>query len=1016
MSRISTISIKRPVLAWVMSIVIILFGLISWLELGVREYPAVDPPVITISTSYTGASADIIQREITEPIESQVNAVSGIRSLTSSSSEGRSVIVVEFGVGTDLEVAANDVRDRVSRAVEDLPDDARPPSVRKEDADSDPILFVNLWSPVRDRMELTRIGRDVFRERLRTIDGISIVSVWGQQRPVIRILMDPGLMAAYDVTPQDVRAALEREHLELPAGLIEGSDIEMTIRTMGRMSDVEEFNRLIIRSDNGRVVRLQDIGSAVLTSRDSKTILRRDGEPMVGLAAIPQPGSNQIEAADEFYRRIEEIRRELPPDIEVMTGFDTTEFIRDSIADVQQSILFAFLLVVGTLYLFLRDLRTTFIPLVVIPISILGSFFVIWLFGFTINTLTLLALILAIGLVVDDAVVVVENIYRRMEEGLPPMKAGIEGMREIFFAVIATSLALVAVFIPILFLDGVTGRLFREFGVVMTGAVVISTFVSVTLAPMLSTRVLGSRREPGAIYLRTESLFRRLNRLFASSLERFLADRSRTVRILGGVVLGMILLFMHLPEEVAPLEDRSMLNISATAPEGATFDYMDRVMEQIAEVVREHVPEARSYNSITSQGGTNRGNGFITLQPPGERKRSQAEIAAALRPELARITGARVNVSEPQTLSGGTAGLPIQFVVQTPSLERLREVIPEFLEEARNHPAFSFVDVDLKFNRPELRVEIDRDRARALGVTVSDIVQTMQYSYSGSRFGYFEMDGRQYWVQGRLFDEYRRTPGDMRDLHVRNSNGELIPVDNLVSFTESSSPPELFRFNRISSATFSASLADGYSMGEGIAAMREIAGRVLDESFSTDLRGLSREFEESVSSIYFIFLLAIVFIYLILAAQFESFRDPLIILITVPLALAGALFALWYFGQTLNIFSKIAMIMLIGMVTKNGILIVEFANQRREAGLTVSEAVRSAAVIRFRPILMTSVSTILGILPLALGIGAGAESRVPIGIVVIGGMVIGTFLTLFIIPSVYTMMAKDGAGVDGAGG
>src|SRR5690625_120717 len=1008
MSSLSTISIRRPVLASVMSIVIVIFGILSYFELGIREYPVVDPPVITISTSYTGANADIIEREITEPIEAQVNAVSGIRTLSSVSQEGRSVIQVEFSIDTDLEVAANDVRDRVSRAVENLPPDANPPSVRKEDSDSDPIIFVNLSSDRRDRMELTQIARDIFREQLRTIDGVSIVSVWGQQRYTIRLWMDPDLLDAYDLTPQDVHGALRSENIELPSGIIRGDDMEMTIRTMGRMSGVDEFNHLILREERGNIIRFQDVGHAELTTRDSRTVLKRNGEPMVGLAVIPQPGSNQIESADEVYRRIDRIMEDLPSDIKIQAGFDKTDFIRESISDVQSSILTAFLLVVAIIFLFLRDVRSTFIPIVVVPIALLGAFFIMYSFGFTINILTLLALILAIGLVVDDAIIVLENIYSKMEEGLDPINAGIEGTREIFFAIIATTLALVSVFTPILFLEGVTGRLFREFGMVIAGAVVISSFVALTLTPMLSTRMLGSGNSGNStFYKKTEPWFRRVNEIYSRALDKFLEQRENAFWILGGSVAVILGMFVMLPEEVAPLEDRSTLNISARAPEGATFDYMDQVMDQVSDLVAHEVPESLVLNTITSRGAANSAEGFLTLAHASDRSRSQMKSADALGTALSRLPGAQVNVSQQQTLSGTSSGLPVEFVIQAPSLENLREVIPGFLDEARRNPAFSFVDVDLKFNRPELRVDIDRSRSRSLGVSVSDIAETLQLAYSGSRYGYFDMDGRQYWVQVQLMNEKRSTPRDLRALHVRGAGGDLIGLDNLVELQEASSPPELYRFNRLSSATFSASLAEGYSIADGIAAMRNIASDRLGEEFSTDLKGTSREFEESVSNLYFIFILAVIFIYLVLAAQFESFRDPLIILLTVPLALVGSLLALWYFGESLNIFSKIAMIMLIGLVTKNGILIVEFANQKQQQGLSLSEAIRGAAISRFRPIMMTTLSTVLGILPLALAMGAGAESRVSMGIAVIGGMIIGTLLSLFVVPAIYTYLATD---------
>ncbi len=1008
MSKISSISIRRPVLASVMSIVIVVFGIIAYPNLGVREYPAVDMPVITVSTSYSGANADVIEREVTEPLEAQINAVSGIRNLTSISASGSSLIRVEFDINVDMETAANDVRDRVYRAVESLPPEANPPSVRKEDADSSPIIFMNINSPVRDRLELTALARDVFRERLRTIDGISIVSVWGQQRYAIRLWLDPSKMAAYAITPIDIRNAIDQENIELPTGIIEGETVELTIRTSGRMSDVEEFNNLIIREEAGRVIRFQDIGYAELGTRDDRSVLKRNGVPMVGIAAIPQPGSNQIAAVDEFNLRVDQIRAELPSDIEVTVGFDTTEFIRESIKDVQSTIFLAFTLVVLIIFLFLRNWRTTVIPMLVVPITLIGSFFVIFVAGFTINILTLLAMILAIGLVVDDAIIVLENIYSKMEQGMGPVEGGVLGTREIFFAVISTSLALISVFTPILFLEGVTGRLFQEFGVVIAGCVIISSFVALTLTPMLTTRMLTQKRGKSDFYLRTEPYFEAANRWYSNLLEKMIHNRKKAI---SGLALAIVLiagLFLLIPEEVAPLEDRSTLQISATAPEGATFDYMDLFMDQVTRVVNETIgPQIRSFNTVTSPNATNTGSGYITLVHPSERRESQQEIANRLGRELGKLTGAQTYVTQPQSLSGGTGGLPVQFVVQSNDVDDLQHIIPDFLIAARAHPAFSFVDVNLKFNRPELLVEIDRNRARALGVTVRDIAQTLQLTYSGSRFGYFNKDGRQYWVMGQVSRDDRSEPMNLRSLYVRNSRGELVQLDNLVNLVEASGPPQLYRYDRLSSATFSAALAPGYTIGDGISAMRQISAEHLDHRFSTQLSGLSRDFEESVSSLYFIFLLAILFIYLVLSAQFESFRDPLVILLTVPLAVFGALLSLWYFGETLNIFSKIGIVMLVGLVTKNGILIVEFANQRQMQGFSVIEAAKDAAKARFRPILMTTSSTVLGILPLALGIGAGAESRISMGIAVIGGMLVGTFLTLFVIPAMYTYLAED---------
>lgn len=1009
---LSSLSIRRPVLATVFSIVITLFGMISFTYLGVREYPAVDPPVITVSTTYIGANADVIESQITEPLEESVNGVAGIRTLTSTSREGRSTITVEFDLDVDLETAANDVRDRVSRAVSNLPPDAEPPVVSKADADTSPIVFLNVKSDQRDLLDLTNIAINDFKERLQTIPGVSSVQIWGSKRYSMRLWFDPLKLAAYNLTPLDVRNALNRENVELPSGRIEGNATELTVRTMGRMTKVQEFNNLIIKKMGDNTVRFKDIGHAELGPENERTVLKRDGIPMVGVVLIPQPGSNQIAIADEFYKRVDQIKRDLPADIQVAVGFDTTEYVRDSITEVQQTIFIALFLVIFIIFFFLRDWRTTLIPIIVIPISLIGAFFIMYIAGFSINVLTLLAIVLAIGLVVDDAIVVLENIYAKVEKGMKPVEAGIIGSQEIFFAIIATTLALVSVFMPILFLGGLTGRLFREFGLVIAGSVLISSFVALTLTPMLSSKLLHRGQKHSWFYIKTEPFFVGLNDFYKSSLAWFLERRWLAFVVIIGSA-GLIYLFMNtLQSELAPLEDRSRLRMFAQAPEGASFEYMDQYMNQLIAFVQEEVPETKSTISVTSPGfgastSVNSGFAFSILVPPDQRKRSQQEIADDLSEKVSNLSGARTFVSQEQTIGRNRGGLPVQYVLEAANIDKLKQVIPTFLEEARKDPTFVYTDVDLKFNKPELQVDIDRERARALGVSAIDIAQTLQLSLSGQRFGFFIMNGKQYQVIGQVERQDRNEPVDLRTLYVRNNNNELIQLDNLVTLHEESSPPQLYRFNRYASATISASLARGKTIADGIAAMDKIGDRVLDDTFSTSLSGPSRDFVESSSSLLFIFMLALVLIYLVLAAQFESFMDPIIIMFTVPLALTGALLSMWYFNQTINIFSQIGMIMLIGLVTKNGILIVEFANQRQEQGLSIMEAILDASVSRFRPILMTSLSTVLGILPIALALGAGAQSRTSMGIAVIGGLVFGSALTLYVIPALYSYLSPE---------
>ena len=1014
---LSSISIQRPVLAIVLSIIIIVFGVLGYTYLGIREFPSVDPPIITVSTSYVGANADVIESQITEPLEESINGIAGIKSLTSSSRDGRSTITVEFDIDVDLEAAANDVRDRVSRSLSVLPPDIDMPIVAKADADATPIVFLNVQSDTRNLLELTEIANNVFKERLQTISGVSAVQIWGEKKYAMRLWLDPAKLASFQLSPVDVRNALNRENVELPSGRIEGDDTELSIRTIGRLQTEIEFDNLIVKEAEGNIVRVKDIGYSQLGAENERTILRRDGIPMVGVVLISQAGANNIAIADEFYKRLEQIKKTLPHDINTGIGFDVTTFIRESISEVEQTILVAFGLVVMIIFLFLRDWRTTIIPVLVIPISLIGAFFIMYVADFSINVLTLLGIVLAIGMVVDDAIIVLENIYTKIENKMDPIEAGKKGSAEIFFAVISTTIALAAVFMPVIFLQGITGRLFREFGIVVAGAVLISAFVALTLTPMLSTKILKRRENHNWFYNVTEPFFVKLNETYQRQLKYFVEHRWLAIPVTGFAIILIYVLFSTLPTELAPLEDRSRLSINITAQEGATFEYMDRYIDEAVSIIKEKVPEKEGIISLTSPSGGAAGSvnsGFINLilKEPDQRKRSQQQIADDLTPVVNSLNGARAFITQQQTIGGGRRGsLPVQFVLQAPNFELLREFLPKFVEEAKKTNVFTIIEPNLKFNKPELKLSIDRQKARALGVSTIDIAQTIQSAFSGQRFGYFIKDGKQYQVIGQFSRENRDAPIDLKSTYVKNNVGELIQLDNVVFVEEQSAPPQLFRFNRYVSATVSAGLAPGVSLGEGIDAMQSVADKVLDERFATALDGTSKDFKESSSSLIFAFILALGLIYLILAAQFESFRDPFIILFTVPLALLGALISLWYFDQTLNIFSEIGIIMLIGLVTKNGILIVEFANQRKAAGLTKDDAVISAAAARLRPILMTSLSTVLGILPIALALGAGSESRVSMGIAVVGGLILSTFLTLFIVPAIYSFFSRKTASV-----
>ena len=1012
MASLSSISIKRPVLAIVMSIVILLFGGIGISLLGVREFPSVDPPVINVSTSYVGANADVILAQITEPLEEQINGIQGIKSLTSTSADGRSNITVEFEVGADLEAAANDVRDKVAGAQRSLPPDADPPVVSKADADSQPIVGVNVKSDSRSLLELSEIADNVFKERLQTIPGVSRVQIWGEKEYAIRLRMDPLKMASYGITPMDVLNKIQSENVELPSGRIEGQSIELSVRTKSRLSSPQEFDNLIIKESETNLVRFQDIGTTELSALNEKTLLRRDGVPMVAVVLVPLPGSNNIEIADEFYKRLEFIKKDLPADVGVEVGFDGTSYIRQSISEVQETIITAFILVVAIIFLFLRDWRTTFIPVVTIPISLVGVFFIMYVMDFSINVLTLLGIVLSIGLVVDDAIVVLENIYARIEKGEKPLEAAAKGSEEIFFAVIATTVALAAVFLPVIFLTGTTGRLFREFGIVVAGAVIISSFVALTMTPMLSARMLKLRKKQNAFYTLTEPFYIWLTTGYELALGKFMRVRWISFPIIAGMGLGIYWLFSNLKTELVPMEDRSEMRINMTGPEGATFSFMDQVISDLNNQLKKDIPaeELSGLTSITSPGwGTsNTNSGFIRvfLTDASQRSRTQQEIFTQVNASLKGVTAVRAFAQQPASIGDRRGGLPVQYVIQAPTLEKLKAVIPKFMEKAAQNPAFIFTDINLKFTKPELEIEIDRERARNMGVSVQEIARTLQLSYSGQRFAYFIRGGKQYQVIGEMRLEDRNEPVNLRMLYVRGDNGQLIQLDNLVRVVEKSTPPQLYRFNRFVSATVSANLADGVTIGQGLEEMDKIAAEVLDDSYATDVTGPSKEFRESSNSLLFAFVFALILIYLVLSAQFESFADPLTIMFTVPLAIFGALATLWVFDFTLNIFSQIGIIMLIGLVTKNGILIVEFANQRKDQGMDVEQAIFGAAVSRFRPILMTSLSTILGILPIALALGAGAESRVPMGAAVIGGLAFSTVLTLFIIPGVYTFLTS----------
>ena len=1002
--NISELSIRRPVLATVLTVIILLFGLIGYTTLGVREYPSVDNPIISVTCSYPGANAEVIENQITEPLEQNINGIPGIRSLSSTSQQGQSRITVEFELSVDLETAANDVRDKVSRAQRYLPRDCDPPTVSKADADASPILMVAIQSNTRSLLELSEIADLTVKEQLQTIPDVSSVSIWGEKRYSMRLWLDPVKMAGYGITPVDVKNAVDEQNLELPSGSIEGNTVELTLRTMGLMHTAKEFNNVILKEDNGRIIRFSDIGYAELGPADLKSYMKMNGVPMVGVVVIPQPGANHIEIADAVYERMKQMEKDLPEDVTYTYGFDNTRFIRASIAEVESTVYEAFVLVIIIIFLFLRDWRVTLIPCIVIPVSLIGAFFVMYVAGFSINVLTMLAVVLSVGLVVDDAIVMTENIYIRIERGMKPFEAGIEGAKEIFFAVVSTTITLAAVFLPIVFMEGTSGRLFREFSFVVAGSVIISAFAALTFTPMLATKMLKYQEKKNWFYRKTEPFFEGMNNLYSRSLRSFLKRRAVAIPIVIVTMALIGILWGQIPSEMAPLEDRSQITINTRAAEGASYEYIRDYTEEINALVDSVIPDAAFVTARVSSGS---GNIQITLKDIKERDYTQMEVAEEISKAVQKHTKARSFFRQQSSFGGRKSSMPVQYVLQAVSLEKLQEVLPEFLAEVYDNPTFQMADVDLKFSSPEMHVNINRDKAGTMGVNVRDIGEALQYGLSGQRMGYFYMNGKQYEILGQINRQQRNQPASVKSIYIRNDKGEMIQMDNLVDFAETVAPPKLYHYNRFVSATISAGLAEGKTIGDGLDEMDKIAEKVLDETFRTALSGDSKDYRESSSSLMFAFIFALVLIYLILSAQFESFKDPLVIMLTVPLAIAGALIFMYFGDITMNIFSQIGIIMLIGLVAKNGILIVEFANQKQEAGEDKMHAIRDAALQRLRPILMTSAATVLGLIPLAFATGEGANQRIAMGTAVVGGMLVSTFLTMYIVPAIYSYISTD---------
>ena len=1013
--NISELSLKRPVFATVTNILIIVFGIVGFTFLAVRDYPAVDPPIVTVSTVYTGANPDIIENQITEPLEKQINGIPGIRSITSSSTLGNSNISVEFNLDVELEAAASDVRDKVAQAVRNLPQDIdSPPVVSKADANSDFILLLAIQSRSKGLLELSDYAENVLQQRFQTINDVSSVNILGQKRYAMRIWLKPDRMNAYGISFTDLQNALGRENVEIPAGKIYGGNTEMTIRALGRLTTEKQFRDLIITQNASGMVRLSDVASIELGPENLEASWKYNGGYAVGLAVIPQPGANYIRIADEFNKRLAEIQKDNKSDIQFKLIVDNTKNVRRSLAEVEETLIISFGLVVLVVFFFFRNWLIAIRPLIDIPISLIATFFVMYICGFTINVLTLLGIVLATGLVVDDGIVVTENIFRKLEQGLPIRKAALEGSKEIFFAVISTSLTLAVVFLPVIFLQGFVGSLFREFGIVVASAVLISAFVSLTITPVLNVYLTRKKAGHGWFYDKTEPFFTGMENGYTNILKGFM--RVRWVAWIVVLACGLLiwLASKNLQSEIAPMEDRSSVRFTVSTPEGSSFLYTQSVSDQIVNFLNDSIPERDFvFNAVPTfggLGGTNSSIARIGLTDPDQRNRSQDQIAKMLNKKMAKFNNARVFGIQEQTISVGLASrnsLPVQFVIQNIDFTKIKKALPKFLEAARNDKTFQSVDVNLKFNKPEILMTFDRIKIKDLSLTTQDVVSAVQGAFGGRRLAYFTMNGRQYQVIAQVERNERLKPTDIENLYVTNSKSERIPLSAVVKLEESSNPATLYHFNRLKSATVQASLAEGKTIGDGVIAMRAIAGKVLDNSFQTALNGPSRDFAESSSNTTFAFGLALALIYLLLAAQFESFKDPFTIMLTVPLALAGALGCLWFFGQTINIFSQIGMIMLIGLVTKNGILIVEFANHKRMEGLSRFDAVVEAASQRLRPILMTSLATSLGALPIALSLGAASTSRVPLGTVVVGGILFSLILTLLVIPAIYTFISSD---------
>jgi multidrug efflux pump len=1003
--KVSEICIKRPVFATVLSLVIMLLGIVSYTRLPVREYPKIDEPVVTVNTTYRGASAEIIESQVTKPLEDSLAGIEGVEVITSISRAENSQISVRFKLERAPDSAASDVRDRVSRVRNKLPDEVDEPVIAKVEADANPVIWIAFSSDKHSALEVTDVATRIVKPRLQTLPGAADVRVFGDRKFAMRIWLDKQRLAAYQLTPADVEDALRKQNVEVPAGRIESREREFSVVANTDLKTTEEFGAVIVKTVNGYPIRINDLGRVEIGAASERSAVRFKGRSAVALGVIKQATANPLELSKALRAELPKITSELPEGMSANLSYDSSVFIDRSIESVFKTIGEAILLVLAIIFFFLRNLRATLIPLVTIPVSLIGAFGIMFALGFTINTLTLLALVLAIGLVVDDAIVVLENIYRHIEEGMPRMQAALQGSKEIGFAVVAMTLTLAAVYAPVAFMTGRTGKLFIEFALTLAGAVLVSGFVALTLSPMMCSVLLKHEEKHGKAFLMVEGFLNWLNsgykRVLTASLNR------RWIVLVGFVIVAAScgVLLKALKSELAPVEDRGIIFGMFLGPEGATLDYTEKYARQI-EGIYSQTKDAERYFVVAGNPTVSQGISILGLTDWNDRSRRSPEIAKELFPKFAGIPGVMAFPVTPPSLGQSPRERPVNFVVVTAApYEELQKVTGEILAELAKNPSLTNVDTDLKLNKPELSVNVNRDKAADMGVPVETIGRTLETFLGGRQVTRFKRDGEQYDVIVQVAEVERRNPEDIRDIYVRGRDGSMISLENLVDVRETTSPRELNHFGQRRAVTITANLAPGYTLGEALTYMDGVANQILKPGYAVDYNGQSREFRQSSSSLAFTFSLALAFIYLVLAAQFESFRDPFIIMLTVPLSMAGALLALWLAGGTLNVYSQIGLVTLVGLITKHGILIVEFANQLQEKGMAIKEAVIESAFLRLRPILMTTGAMVLGAVPLALATGAGAESRQQIGWVIVGGLLLGTFFTLFVVPTVYSLLA-----------